>query len=347
MKMSGSSCKVLFIVWLGIPLGIISFVEIELKANVTTQWVRHNAILSCEFRSDVELELEDLKVIWERIDQNKSVTELESRGRVQKEIGRDKRSGNFRLEIQEVTEADQGDYLCLININGSIDYGKRTLQVNSPKGYGIKAGHERYSVTLGSDVLIYCYLQDQRPPYYGWTKEVFPAPKDSRHQMEMRIGGVLTYLIKDLQEKDLGTYRCEYKNNTAMGFGEIEVSKGRAKRAIDAVQKLQITHPNPQENLIVGLIRDFGTMQNVSKITACLPLPQAAGEPIPWGIIVVGLPPEVSTNSTKTCEVVIREWKENVQGCQLLKAMTEQECRKKRDIIPGQQVYRNVLLLGQ
>ncbi|RMB91385.1 hypothetical protein DUI87_32176 [Hirundo rustica rustica] len=42
------------------------------------------------------------------------------------------------------------------------------------------------------------------------------------------------------------------------------------------------------ENLVVGLIRDFGMVQNVSRITACLPLPKAAGEPIPWGIVPVG-----------------------------------------------------------
>ena len=49
------------------------------------------------------------------------------------------------------------------------------------------------------------------------------------------------------------------------------------------IRAVDVTFPRSQEqeNLIVGLIRDFGKVQNVSSITACLPLPQAARKPIP------------------------------------------------------------------
>lgn len=61
-----------------------------------------------------------------------------------------------------------------------------------------------------------------------------------------------------------------------------------------------------QENLIVGLVRDFGQVQNTTSITACLPLPKAAGDPIPWGIIPVGEMPPVTMNGTKRCNKVMR-----------------------------------------
>ncbi|KAM7020577.1 uncharacterized protein M8220_017630, partial [Acridotheres tristis] len=61
-----------------------------------------------------------------------------------------------------------------------------------------------------------------------------------------------------------------------------------------------------QENLVVGLVRDFGKMQNVTAITACLPLPKAAGDPIPWGIIPLGeMPPEI-VNGTRKCNKELR-----------------------------------------
>lgn len=229
--MLGLGYRVLLVIWLVIPLGIVSFVKIAVKNGVSVQWIRYDATLICEFRNDAELEMENLKAIWERIDQNKSVVELESRGRIQKVIDKNKHTGRTWLKLPDVTKIDQGIYLCLVSSNGSVDYGKRTLLVNSPKDYGIKAGHDRYSVTLRSDVLIYCYLQDPQPPYYGWTKDVFPAPKDSRHQTEIHIGGMLTYLIRDIQEKDLGIYRCEYKNNTAMGFSEIKGCEKKGQKS--------------------------------------------------------------------------------------------------------------------
>ncbi|XP_063036784.1 uncharacterized protein LOC134432209 [Melospiza melodia melodia] len=84
-----------------------------------------------------------------------------------------------------------------------------------------------------------------------------------------------------------------------------------------------------QENLVVGLIRDFGIMQNVTKITACLPLPQAAGEPIPRGIILVTKMPETCKNVSWSCQSVpkpVDVWRDL---CMTTQAMTREECEKK------------------
>ncbi|RMC03807.1 hypothetical protein DUI87_19560 [Hirundo rustica rustica] len=77
------------------------------------------------------------------------------------------------------------------------------------------------------------------------------------------------------------------------------------------------------ENLVVGLIRDFGIMQNVSRITACLPLPKAAGEPIPWGIVPVGQLPNATVNVTWNCKVETKEkgeWVERLRKIMLPRA---------------------------
>lgn len=44
-----------------------------------------------------------------------------------------------------------------------------------------------------------------------------------------------------------------------------------------------------EENLILSLIQGFGKMHYLSIITACLPIPGSAAEPIPWGIIPIDL----------------------------------------------------------
>jgi len=34
---------------------------------------------------------------------------------------------------------------------------------------------------------------------------------------------------------------------------------------------------------MIGLIKEFANLQNVTQITACLPVPRAVGESVPWG----------------------------------------------------------------
>lgn len=43
------------------------------------------------------------------------------------------------------------------------------------------------------------------------------------------------------------------------------------------------------ENSILQLVQGFGKIKNVSSITACLPVPTKAGNPIPWGILPTNL----------------------------------------------------------
>lgn len=43
------------------------------------------------------------------------------------------------------------------------------------------------------------------------------------------------------------------------------------------------------ENLILQLVQEFGRIQNVFSITACLPMPTKAGNPTPLGILPTNL----------------------------------------------------------
>ncbi|RMC04400.1 hypothetical protein DUI87_19221 [Hirundo rustica rustica] len=89
------------------------------------------------------------------------------------------------------------------------------------------------------------------------------------------------------------------------------------------------------ENLVVGLIRDFGMVQNVSRITACLPLPKAAGEPIPWGIVPVGQLPNATVNVTWNCKVETKEKGEWVTVCAILSSsrVSKEQCEQMPDAL--------------
>ena len=63
----------------------------------------------------------------------------------------------------------------------------------------------------------------------------------------------------------------------------------RNKRQIETEQVIDIPKQMSEENLLVGLTKEFANLQNVMQITACLPIPRAVGESIPWGILTMNL----------------------------------------------------------
>lgn len=44
-----------------------------------------------------------------------------------------------------------------------------------------------------------------------------------------------------------------------------------------------------EDNLILQLIQAFAKVQNLTSVTACLPIPRSARDPIPWGILTMNL----------------------------------------------------------
>ncbi|XP_030334304.1 uncharacterized protein LOC115604890 [Strigops habroptila] len=115
--------------------------------------------------------------------------------------------------------------------------------------------------------------------------------------------------IANLTEQMRGKYRCLVKTNNSIDYGEkiIYITKTRIRRAIkpaESPQIIQVPQRDPEENLMIGLIKDFAKMQNTSRITACLPIPKAAGEPIEWGIITIPLPEEDKTVKCQEIEVI-------------------------------------------
>ena len=51
---------------------------------------------------------------------------------------------------------------------------------------------------------------------------------------------------------------------------------------IKTEQLIYLLRRTPEKNLMIGLIKEFANLQNVTQITACLPIPRAAGESLPW-----------------------------------------------------------------
>lgn len=79
-------------------------------------------------------------------------------------------------------------------------------------------------------------------------------------------------------------------------------------------QLILFLRKSPDENLILELIEKFANLQNVSQLTACLPIPRAVGESIPWGILTMNLTIEEHENETTCCEQKpLIGWKEQLE----------------------------------
>ncbi|XP_063258148.1 uncharacterized protein LOC134552909 [Prinia subflava] len=113
--------------------------------------------------------------------------------------------------------------------------------------------------------------------------------------------------------------------------GQLTTLHSRMKREIQAkTQVIEISNEIRAENVMIGLVRDFAKMHNTSRITACLPIPKAAGDPVSWGIITSKLP-EIGGNKTINCKqvpesrVVVREyWK--ITEDSYMQPMRKSEC---------------------
>jgi len=83
--------------------------------------------------------------------------------------------------------------------------------------------------------------------------------------------------------------------------------------SIEAEQLIYLPRGTPEENLMVGLIKEFANLQNVTQITACLPIPKAVGESVPWGILTRNLSSKKSKTDISHCEQVpVVGWQERV-----------------------------------
>ena len=74
--------------------------------------------------------------------------------------------------------------------------------------------------------------------------------------------------------------------------------------SIEVEQLIYLPRGNAEENLMVGLIKEFANLQNVTQMTACRPIPRAVGESVPWGILTTNLSSKKSNNDSTYCEQV-------------------------------------------
>jgi len=96
---------------------------------------------------------------------------------------------------------------------------------------------------------------------------------------------------------------------------------------------------------MVGLIKEFAHLQNVTQITACLPIPRAVGELVPWGILTSNLSSETSKNDGTHCEQVpVAEWQEQIDYVkkQWKTPGSRANCEKLLNYVFVQTVFPNV-----
>ncbi|XP_037981563.1 uncharacterized protein LOC119696099 [Motacilla alba alba] len=296
--------------------------------------------------------VEEIQVEWQRGAEK-------SQGEVSLDWDQDAQQGTTMLRLTKVATNDSGEYICLVRIRSSVDYKRIQLQVLS--------WEETYSENVvvwptlavvdlweGPPLRINCsfsiesgYPRNLRVKWWKQNKNLtWDQIETGISWWEYKNQGKGWLNITDPQiGKTEGIYLCIVEDDMAGAYrlrmvqakshGVYQEARGQAflKRHIrrDRREIGPLKRNEGQENLVVGLIRDFGIMQNVTKITACLPLPQAAGEPIPWGIIPITEMPESFKNVSWTCQTVpksVVEWKD---VCKTIRTMTEADCKLKHN----------------
>ena len=88
----------------------------------------------------------------------------------------------------------------------------------------------------------------------------------------------------------------------------------RNKRQVETEQVIEIPKQMAEENVMVGLTKEFANLQNITRITACLPITRAVGESIRWGILTMNLTNLEYKNETTYCEQrPVTQWYEQVK----------------------------------
>ncbi|XP_056371866.1 uncharacterized protein LOC130266619 [Oenanthe melanoleuca] len=201
----------------------------------------------------------------------------------------------------------QGKDLVLLTLVCIMQVGEAFVKITVPE--------PDVMVPEGAGVNLTCLFSDNqraglKEVHAAWrqitTDEVFTEGIVTLWDMEQQRGNT-TLTISHMQADQVGQFSCIVRIRESFDYGDINVGilkeNGRTWQVTEAGKTQQELG---QENLIVGLVRDFGQVQNTTSITACLPLPKAAGDPIPWGIIPVGEMPPVTINGTKRCNKEIR-----------------------------------------
>ncbi|XP_051626518.1 uncharacterized protein LOC127462093 isoform X3 [Manacus candei] len=224
---------------------------------------------------------------------------------------------------------------------GLISLAETTVRIETPDPYLFVPEH--------TDVNLTCLFSDDqgaelRDVHVKWRRrdqdriitEGVTTVWDATQQK-----GYTVLQVPEVSKTVEGTYMCVVWIQRSFDYGYVEIHMINTTREI--MTKVQVIPPRKtrhvrdlqipnreieQENLIVGLIRDFGKVQNVTKITACLPMPHAAGDPIPWGIIPVPEIPKMFKNITRNCKFVTITWSETVDVCLLSDKMMKKQCEQ-------------------
>ncbi|XP_039244338.1 uncharacterized protein LOC120324666 [Pipra filicauda] len=222
----------------------------------------------------------------------------------------------------------EGTFLCVVSCGEEKDHGIRTAVAVPHQGIRVRPEHSVYSAQEGRDLILSCKIPEGQYFEYGWWFKGQNLKVGKRHQIEKRADTIVLKIKEIQRREDEGQYTCWISRDDWWETG-ITVVHVRTERITRQVSNLQIPDREvEQENLVVGLIRDFGKAQNVTKITACLPMPHAAGDPIPWGIIPVPEIPRMFKNTTWNCRFVTRTWNEMTDACLLRDKVTKKQCEQ-------------------
>lgn len=286
--------------------------------------------LTCFITNDQKTEIQNVRATWKKgadYPEANIVTVWD----------KDAQRGNTTLQLKQVRQEDMEGYMCIVKSRKSFDYKQIKLRVvpwklrkdtPSQESVEIKPPWTVQGMWDELPLQVNCSFvlkqecnQTLQVKWWKENNQKLWEKIDQGISWWEKSGKGIGWLnisnpqIGSTEGKYLCLVICEF--DADYGIRIVEVGQGtRPTHIVSLIEKkhrelrdteVAVHQTHEQENLVVGLIRDFGIVQNVSRITACLPLPQAAGEPIPWGIIPIPLPPKATENTSTVCQIERKE----------------------------------------
>lgn len=136
------------------------------------------------------------------------------------------KSGN--LHIFNLTQADEGTYLCTAN-NGIGTQQVKAMELNVEEPPVITTKSDKLDVKAGDAVQLTCEVKGKPVPEIIWYHNAVPAT----NLITGPENGVTTHTINNIRKSEAGIYQCMSSNDAGMAYSAIEVKVIGDQPAVD------------------------------------------------------------------------------------------------------------------
>ncbi|CAH0724775.1 unnamed protein product, partial [Brenthis ino] len=231
------------------------------------------------------------KIVWRREDGG----DIISRGGPQGKMKVTSLEGEI-VNLTKVTRSEMGAYLC-IAANGVPPSVSKRIMLHVHFHPLVQVPNQLVGAPTGTDVTLQCLVEASPKAINYWTREngemIITNDKyqmseinSSAYSVQMRL------VVSNIQESDLGGYKCISKNSIGDAEGNIrlyEMELPHRKNRMDEDRDAELEESNDVRSSLQGSLREGGRLHDAGFLGGGSPIPAAAARTIPYAILIWAL----------------------------------------------------------